>query len=437
MKCFTVVFLITISACTVALSGEYEIVSKVSVQPVWSCMPVAFTMETLGNRQFVCFYAADRSMTAGQRMLGSSEWTFQKLPSQISWDSHNSIVMAVDETGTIHISGNMHGDPLIYFRSEKPCDITSLKAINHMTGEREQKVTYPKFMRGSANDLIFTYRDGGSGNGVRIYNKYDPQTRTWSRLLDAPLLDGDGKMNAYPNGPVQGPDGRFHIAWVWRNSPDCSSCHDLCYACSKDLVHWETAEGEPIQLPIRPDTLGVVVDPVPPGQGMINGNGGKIGFDSMGRVVLSYHKFDADGHTQIYNARLEAGKWNIVQTSDWDFRWEFSGRGSIPFEVKLSEVKITDGKLNQYARNSKDGSQTWELDEQTLKPAGTIDSKKMPKEISHVRSDFPKMRVKTLSDKESGKPYYLLRWETLPNNRDQERSKPWPEPSMLEIYELK
>ena len=32
---------------------------------------------------------------------------------------------------------------------------------------------------------------------------------------------------------------------------------------------------------------------------------------------------------------------------------------------------------------------------------------------------------------------FVLRWETLPPNRDKPRDKPWPEPSMLRVVELR
>jgi hypothetical protein len=31
---------------------------------------------------------------------------------------------------------------------------------------------------------------------------------------------------------------------------------------------------------------------------------------------------------------------------------------------------------------------------------------------------------------------YLLKWETLPANRDRARPEPWPEPSQLYLYKL-
>ncbi len=416
-----------------AREADYKILEKVPVQPVWAATPVAFALETVGNRQFVAFYDADRQMVAGQRTLDSRDWTFQKLPSFLKWDSHNYIEMAIDSEGYIHISGNMHVAPLVYFRSEKPYDVTSLKELDRMTGKLETRCTYPKFFKGPKGELIFNYRDGMSGKGNQIYNVYDTESKTWKRLLDTPLTDGQGLMNAYCIGPVLGPDGWFHMTWVWRDTIMCETNHDLSYARSKDLIHWETADGRPIALPIRLDTPGVIVDPVPIRNGMINGNG-KIGFDSQKRVVLAYHKFDRNGKTQLYNARLENGKWNIVQTSDWDYRWWFEGGGSINNDIRISAVSFKDGKLLQSFSHKTEGKKVFVLDEATLKPIKTIPPKQWPAEIKTVRSTFPEMQVRT--QRGHGDSSYMLRWEVLPKHRDAPRPKPWPEPVMLEVYKL-
>lgn len=422
-----------------ASDADYEIVEKIPVAPVWSAASVGFALQTAGNRQFVVFYDANRQMTAGQRELDSKEWTFQKLPDFfIGWDSHNYITMAIDDDGYLHVSGNMHVVPLIYFRSEKPYDVTSLVQIKNMTGEKEQKCTYPVFLKGPSGELIFTYRDGSSGSGDQIYNVYDLKTKTWKRLLDRPMSDGRGQMNAYFQGPTLGPDGWFHMTWVWRDTIDCETNHDLCYARSRDLVHWETADGRPIELPIRPDTSGVIVDPVKIKEGMLNGNG-KIGFDSQNRIILAYHKFDANGSTQLYNARWEDGTWKIYQTSDWNYRWYFSGGGSINNEIGITPVTVKDDRLEQRYSHSKEGSGIFVLDEQTLKPLTIIQPKPWPQDIKAVRSTFPQMKVRIGSD--TGAPAddaeYILRWEILPPFRDQPRPKPWPEPSMLEVYKVK
>ena len=412
-----------------------RIVERIPVEPVWAATPVGFTLITESNLQFVAYYDANRQMTVAQRTLDSKDWTFQKLPSFLKWDSHNYIEMAIDSGGYIHLSGNMHVVPLVYFRSEKPYDVTSMKEIDRMTGEREQHCTYPKFLKNRNGELIFNYRDGHSGGGDQIYNIYDEKTQTWKRLTDQPLADGQGERNAYFLDPVLGPDGWFHITWVWRETYKCDTNHDLSYARSKDLVHWETADGRPIVLPIRLDTPGVVVDPVPVRGGMLNGNG-KIGFDSQKRVVLAYHKFDQNGKTQLYNARLENGKWKIYQTSDWNYRWYFSGGGCINSKIHIAPVEFDPQKgLLQAFSHKKEGSGVFKLDEATLKPIGFLRSMPWPKEIGATRSDFPGMRVKTRMDRNSGSGY-LLRWEALPPHRDVARPKPWPKPSMLEVYKV-
>ena len=415
------------------------VVEAVDVAPVWAGHPVGFCLYTHADRQFVAYYDAERHMTVAVRSLGKTDWHTVVLPESIVWDSHNYITMAVDDRGFIHLSGNMHVVPLVYFRTTKPLDVDTFERAP-MVGERENRMTYPVFMRGTDNELIFTYRDGHSGNGDQIYNVYDLETQTWRRLLDQPLTSGQGKMNAYLHGPVRGPDGNWHLCWVWRNHGGCETNHDLSYARSADLVHWQTGAGTPLTLPITLENADVV-DPVPVKGGMINGNA-KLGFDSKRRPVISYHKYDDAGNTQIYNARLEDGAWRIYQTTDWDYRWDFSGGGSIVFEVGLSGVSVhDDGALKQSYHNPKDGSANWLLDEDTLKPLQKLQLPPgYPPELSKVTSDFPGMHIRRAGD--SGRcdepgAWYVLQWETLRQNRDHPREGPLPPPFMLKVYKLR
>jgi len=413
---------------------------SIDVAPVWSGHPVGFALLTSGKRQFVAFYDAQRQMTVGSRQLDSDAWHFVRLPSHVGWDSHNYLTMTLDDEGHLHLSGNMHCVPLIYFRTKEPYDIDTFEQVSAMVGRNEQRCTYPRFLRGADDELLFTYRDGRSGNGDQIWNVYDPAKKAWRRLLDEPLFSGQGKMNAYFQGPLRGPDGWFHVVWVWRDTADCATNHDLSYARSKDLVHWETSSGKPLALPITLETAEIV-DPVPPGGGIINGNT-VIGFDSQQRVVLSYHKFDAAGKTQLYNARREADGWKIYQTSDWDYRWEFQGGGSIPFELGFGPVTAgPEDTLTQKYRHDKHGSGTWLLNEATLRPLGLMRwSSKVPKEFGDVESQWPGMTVRTAHDLgRSDEPgvRYVLRWETLGSNRDRPRPGDPPPPSMLRVYRLR
>jgi hypothetical protein len=148
-----------------AASGELVLSETLEISKVPSEFPVGFSLLTTPDRQYAAYYDAERHMTVAARPLDSSAWTYQKLPSQVIWDSHNSVTMALDSAGDLHVSGNMHCVPLVYFRTAKPGDITSLTPAK-MTGVLEDRVTYPRFFKDHEGRLIFTYRRGGSGNGI-------------------------------------------------------------------------------------------------------------------------------------------------------------------------------------------------------------------------------------------------------------------------------
>jgi len=440
--CAGALVLVAIALCASARGRAAA--ETVEVEPVWSAHPVGFSLLTDGRDQFVGYYDASRQMSVAHRKLPSPKWTFCKLPRRTGWDSHNYVTMVMDSAGHLHLCGDMHCARMVYFRTTRPGDITSLKRIGHMVGpERERRVTYPVFLRAPDGRLIFRYRDGGSGNGDDLYNVYDAKTRTWQRLFACALISGQGKMNAYCTRPALGPDGRFHMVWVWRDTPDAATNHDLSYARSRDLVHWETSAGRPLKLPITIENAEVI-DPVPARGGMVNGNT-RLGFDSHKRPIVTYHKFDSERHTQIYSARLEDGRWRIYQTSDWaGYRWQFGGGGAIPFEVRVGGVQaLGDGTLALSYRY-KHGSGTWVLDEKTLRPipgrtAPKRPGRDLPPSVRKVESKFPGMSKRITAD--SGRcdepgVRYVLAWETLGPHRDRPRKGKLPQPSMLRVIKL-
>ena len=234
-----------------------------------------------------------------------------------------------------------------------------------------------------------------------------------------------------------GPDGFYHLVWVWRDTPDAATNHDLSYAKSRDLVTWQSAAGTPLTLPI---TLGTsdIVDPVPSGGGMINNNT-KVGFDSQNRAVVVYHKYDSAGNTQLYNARFEGGRWVRYQTSMWTTRWNFGGNGTLVFEIEVAGVKVQpDGTLTQdwyHARNG--GWGAFRLDETNLRATATIERPlPYPRALDTPQSTTAGMVVRWAPDTGAGpnaNVHYLLRWETLESNRDMPRD-PIPPATRLRLY---
>ncbi len=260
-----------------------------------------------------------------------------------------------------------------------------------MVGREEKRCTYPMFLTRTDGLLLFRYRLGGSGNGRDYFNVYDESDRSWRRLFEEPFFDGEEERSAYAHQPILGPDGRYHVSWVWRDTPDCSTNHDLGYARSSDLIEWETIDGRGIALPIRLDTPGIVVDPVPVEGGILNG----------------------------------------------------TGRGSLPTaHISLGAVKpAAKGELRLSFSHAKEGTGVWLLDDESLAVVRTepASPKSLPAELTRVESSFPGMAVRTADDRgASGIPgrRFVLRWETLNSKRDQPHEDPWPEPSMLRVVEV-
>lgn len=426
------------------------LIDVVDVDSVWSGHPVGFSLLTHPPDQFVAYYDARRQMTIAQRPLDRSTWDRTQLASQLGWDSHNGVTMAIDRDGHLHVTGNMHCVPLVYFRSTRPLDAASLEQHAAMIGpQRERRVTYPVFLRGPEEQLIFRYRDGSSGSGDDIYNVYDETARQWRRLIDGPLVSGGGAMNAYCTRPAKGPDDRYHMVWVWRDTPDCATNHDLSYARSRDLVHWESAAGTSLALPITLDSPSIV-DPIPPGGGLING-GHRLGFGPSGRPMIAYHKYDQTGQSQIFVARYGSSGWQVRQISRWEnYRWAFSGGGSIPFEVRVGSVRAVGSDHMRVDSSSALGRHTWWLDATTLEPvsppslprpeviprqpASAQREQSTPVRLA-TRPDFPGMLSRSAGDLGAGEDRSLafrLRWFTLGPNRDRPRDAT-PPASLLQV----
>jgi hypothetical protein len=258
-------------------------------------------------------------------------------------------------------------------------------------------------------------------------------------MLDTPLTDGQGLMNAYQSQPTLGSDNWYHLYWVWRDTPDCSTNHDLSYLKSPDLINWFNAFDKQVQLPVTIDIKSVIIDPIPVKGGIIN-LAASLCLDKKEEPLMAYHKYDAEGNLQLFVARLKGKKWKIKQLTQWDYRWEFSGNGSINFEVRLGAFKNRgDGFYELAYSHIKYGDGIFLLNEK-MKICGTVIKPAQPKEISTLEGTFTGLQVRNSQDLgTSGEPgsRYMLKWETLPANRDQARPEPWPEASQLYLYKLK
>lgn len=423
--------------------APWRVTSREEIATVWSGNPVGFCFKEKEGILFAGFYSADKNMVIGQKNPGET-WKFQTLPTKIGWDSHNFIAMEFDRENKLHVSGNMHCVPLIYFRAEKPLDIESLRPVHRMVAEDttpearraalEHQVTYPIFLFHHDGRLLFNYRHGSSGNGIALWNVYDEKTQTWSRFLDKPLTDGKGKCNAYATQPTLGKDGFYHVAYVWRDTGDCATNHDLSYLRSRDLIHWEKSDGTSLEIPVTPD-YGEIIAPLKPGEGLLNAFV-RVGFDQENRVIITYTRYDENENLQLMQARREKDGWKIYQTSDWTHRWIFSGYGCIPTELGFGNISIDEnGDLVQYWNRKHESSGEFVLDPATLRPIRHTVRSAMPKECYQVENPQPNQRLKSASlDLAPNKKLFFV-WETLPINRDQPHDVV-PVPSTLRMFVL-
>src|SRR5262245_11264392 len=108
---------------------------------VWAGFPVGHTILTGRGRQYVAYYDERRLLPLGQRALDSGDLRITRLSEELGWDSHNGISLGLDAAGHLHLSGNMHSSPLIYFRAGRPDDASSLERIDTMLGLEEEQVT--------------------------------------------------------------------------------------------------------------------------------------------------------------------------------------------------------------------------------------------------------------------------------------------------------
>lgn len=427
---------------------EKSVRKSIGIDKVWAGHPVGFALLTHNTRQYIAYYNAERHMVVGQRNLDEEQFELHELPAVtreegggtstiLNWDSHNSVTLGIDRKGYIHLSGNMHVDPITYFKSTSPNDITTLIQEKQMVGSFEKRCTYPNFMATREGELIFHYRDGGSGDGNEIYNIYDTETSKWARLLDTPLTDGQGEMNAYASQPSLREDDWYHMYWVWRDTPDCATNHDLSYIKSPDMVNWYNAFGEKVALPVTFDQKSVIVAAVPAGGGIIN-LAAKLCHDEDLNPIMAYHKYDGEGNLQFYVTKAEIGTWQHKQVTNWDYRWEFSGNGSINFDVRIGDFqRRTDGNYELGYDHIKYGKGTILLN-QSLDPIGEVLKPTPVLAKIKLEGTFPGLESRSAEDlgsSEDGRSY-MLKWETLPRNRDQPYPEPWPEPSQLYLLEL-
>lgn len=300
------------------------------------------SLVTYKDTQFIAYYDNDGCLILGKRKLPKGEWILHKTQytGNVS-DAHNSISIMADGDGYLHVSWDHHGHPLRYAKSIAPLSL-ELGDKQPMTRELEENVTYPEFYKMPNGDLIFIYRDGQSGKGNLVLNRYNVKTKTWNQLQKN-LIDGEGKRNAYAQSCVDD-KGVIHISWVWRETPDVATNHDLCYAKSLDGgITWMNSLGEKYILPIIAETSEYAAL-IPQNSELINQTA--MTTDSKGNPYIATYwrkkNSDIPQYHIVYNKHNE---WKVMNLNFRNTPFSLKGGGTKRIPISRPQLIVdTKGK---------------------------------------------------------------------------------------------
>jgi len=219
-----------------------------------SCSIALNNLTTAAGFQFIGYYDNNRNLLIGRRATGSSTWQTFSTGITISatdiTDDHNVIALAVDSTGHLHLSWDMHNTVLNYSISNASVTTPTLSSIAFTkqtatnaptlfpnSGTTTNEVTYPQFYNiPGSNNLLFTYRNGGagggSGNGNQYFDVYNPTSHTWTNNF---VINGEQtNVNAYLNSMAYTSTGNLLMSWTWRASPNWQTNSNIMFAQSPD-----------------------------------------------------------------------------------------------------------------------------------------------------------------------------------------------------------
>ena len=169
-----------------------------------------------------------------------------------------------------------------------------------------------------------------------LLNRYDVRRGTW-RVLQHPLIAGEGQRNAYPNQLAVDARGGWHLSWVWRESPDVASNHDVMYAFSPDEGRsWRTSAGATYALPITAATAEVAWR-VPQGSELINQT--SMAVDAARRpLIATYWRDPASEVPQLRLVWHDGARWRASQVGTRTSAFRLSGGGTKRIPLSRPQV---------------------------------------------------------------------------------------------------
>lgn len=287
------------------------------------------------DSQYLSYYNEDAEVILAKREQQSDKWEIQNTGLRgNAADAHNSISIAIDGNKDLHMAWDHHNTPLKYIKQDLNFPVSEANLVD-MIGSEESVVSYPEFYNMSNGDLLFFYRDGESGNGNLVINRYNHHTQTWKRLHNN-LIDGEGQRNAYWQACVDQKD-QIHISWVWRESGDVASNHDISYARSSDGGKtWTKSDGSIYNLPITAENAEYVCR-INQGSELINQT--SMTTDHQGYIyIVNYWTPEGSEIPQFHVVFGNNARWQS-QNTDWrQSAFSLSGYGTKKIPISRPEI---------------------------------------------------------------------------------------------------
>ena len=326
--------------CLITVSANAQQTKVVKVDSGWANNSVNVTVfrknaiVSFKDTQFVAYYNQQGYVVLAKRKLHTDNWIIQQTNYKGNVeDAHNSISIMADGDGYLHVAWDHHNNPLNYCKSVAPCSLILTDKIA-MTGKQEARITYPEFYKLPDGNLLFLYRNGESGKGNLIIDRYDIATKKWIQLQNN-LIDGEGQRNAYWQCCTDN-EGVIHLSWVWRESADVASNHDMCYAKSPDGgLTWYSSEGKQFSLPITAASAEYISN-IPQNSELINQTSMSV---SNGKVfIATYYREKNDSIPQYHIISNSEGKWKAYNTGFRKTAFSLSGVGTKRIPISRPQV---------------------------------------------------------------------------------------------------
>ncbi len=307
---------------------------------------------TYNGYQYVTYWNDEQNngqikVAIARKKLPYGYWEIMELDDHVisparQADNHYNISMGIcPNDGTIHITYDHHNDVFHYQRSvvglaNRPEDFAWAdesfgEKIDYLSNSDStiSNVTYPRFVRKPNGDMLLEMRIGWSGDGNSYLWEYSGSDQNWDYIGE--YVNGTSvNENAYINGIHYDPIGRLHVSWVWRQTPDAQTNHDISYAYSDDdgrtwynnagqhVANTRRSDSNPV--PLTRDTDGLVVVPISTYRGLINQESQAVDSKSKIHILQSYINESKPNASNFWDARVNDGELRHIykdKNGDW------------------------------------------------------------------------------------------------------------------------